>query len=88
MFFLAEFYLPASAALSDVARQAATGAAQAASAGAPSTGAPVRLIHVVFVPSDETCFVLYEAGSVAEVTAAGLLAGLEFDRVATARAVL
>ncbi len=83
MFFLAEFYLPASAALAEVAWQAAVGAAAAASAGAP-----IRLVQAVFVPSDEICFALYEAGSVAEVTTAGSLAGLEFDRVAAARAVL
>jgi hypothetical protein len=83
MFFLAEFYLPASAILADVAGRAAMGAAAAASAGAP-----IRLVQAVFVPSDETCFALYEAGSEADVTAAGSLAGLEFDRVAPARAVL
>jgi hypothetical protein len=83
MFFLAEFYLPASAVLADVARRAAMGAAAAAGAGPP-----IRLIQAIFVPSDEICFALYEAGSVADVTAAGSLAGLEFDRVAAARAVL
>lgn len=83
MFFLAEFYLPASAALSEVVRRAATGAAAAASAGAP-----IRLVQAVFVPSDEICFALYEAGSAADVTAAGLLAGLEFERVTAALAVL
>jgi hypothetical protein len=83
MLFLAEFYLPASAALADIARRAALGAAEAASAGTP-----IRLIQTVFVPSDEICFALYQAGSIADVTAAGSLAGLEFERVTAALAVL
>jgi Protein of unknown function (DUF4242) len=81
MLYLAEFYLPAGASLTGVARAARAGAAQAAQAGAQ-----VRFIQAVFVPQDESCFALYQAGSPEEVTAAGALAGLEYDRVAEALA--
>jgi hypothetical protein len=79
MFFLAEFYLPASAALSDVAQQARTGAAAACAAGSQT-----RFIQAVFVPTEETCFALFEAPTAAAVSAAGSAAGLEFDRVTPA----
>ena len=81
MLYLAEFYLPAGASLTCVARRARAGAAQAA-----RTGAQVRFIQAVFVPQDESCFALYRAGSAEEVTAAGALAGLDYDRVVAALA--
>ena len=79
MFFLAEFYLPAGGALADVAQRASAGAAAACTAGAP-----VRFVQAVFVPTEETCFALFEAPSAAAVSAAGSAAGLEFDRVTAA----
>lgn len=79
MLYLAEFYLPADISLAGVARAARAGAAQAA-----RTGAQVRFIRAVFVPQDESCFALYQASSAEEVTAAGALAGLEYDRVVKA----
>lgn len=51
MLYLAEFYLPAGASLTGVARRARAGAAQAA-----RTGAQVRFIQPVVVPQDESCF--------------------------------
>ena len=83
MLYLAEFYLPAGASLTGVARRARAGAAQAAA----RTGAQVRFIQAVFVPHDESCFALYQASSAEEVTAAGALAGLEYDRVVEALTV-
>jgi hypothetical protein len=77
--YLAEFYLPGSASVSGVVREARAGAAQVA-----RTGAELRVIHAIFVPQDETCFVLYVASSAEEVTAAGARAGLSFDRVVPA----
>jgi hypothetical protein len=62
--------------------------ARAAATDAASAGLQIRFIQAVFVPVDETCFALYQAGSVADVTAAGSRAGLEFDRIAAARVVL
>ncbi len=79
MFFLAEFYLPASASLADIAQQARQGAA-AASADV----APVRFAGAIFVRSEETCFALFEAPTAAVVAAAAAVAGLEFDRIAAA----
>jgi hypothetical protein len=79
MFFLAEFYLPASADLSDVAQRARTGAAATCSAEAQ-----VRFVQAVFVPTEETCFAVFEAPTAAAVSAAGSAAGLEFDRVTPA----
>ena len=79
MFFLAEFYLPASSALADVARRARAGAAAACTAGTP-----IRFVQAVFVPAEETCFALFETATAAAVSAAGSAAGLEFDHVAPA----
>lgn len=77
--YLAEFYLPAGASLAGVAAQARAGAQEAA-----RTGADVCLVRAIFVPRDENCFALYQAGSVQAVTTAGALAGLVFDRLAEA----
>jgi hypothetical protein len=79
MFFLAEFYLPASAALADVAQRARAGAAATSTAGTRT-----RFVQMVFVPSDETCFALFEAPTAAAVSAAGSVSGLDFDRVTVA----
>src|ERR1700680_4543655 len=81
MLFLAELYLPRGGSLADVARLARAGAAAAAGAGPE-----VRFVQAIFVPLDESCFVLYHAESAADVTAAGTRAGLNFDRVAAALA--
>jgi hypothetical protein len=79
MLYLAELYLPRGVPLADVARRARAGADRA------TEGGPlVRFVQAVFVPADESCFVLYQADSAADVTAAGTRAGLAFDRVAAA----
>lgn len=79
MLYLAEFYLPRQASLADVVDRARAGAIAAGRAGAD-----VRLVRVIFVPDDESCFALYQAGSAAQTAAAGALAGLAFDRVTEA----
>jgi hypothetical protein len=76
MFYLAEFYLPAGSTLADVVRQARAGAEQAA-----GTGIDIAFVQAIFLPRDENCFVLYRALRAADVTAAGSLAGLAFERV-------
>jgi len=83
MLFLAELYLPHGGQVREVAQRARAGAASAA-----DQGLTVGVVQAVFVPLDECCFVLYESESIAGVTAAGALAGLEFDRVSAAEAVL
>jgi hypothetical protein len=83
MLFLAELYLPGGTSVTEVARAARVAALRAAGAGEIP-----RFILAVFVPSDECCYSLYGADSAAQVIAAGALAGLEFDRVSPAVAVL
>ena len=45
-------------------------------------GTPVRCVRSMFVPEVETCFLLFEAGSVEAVQAAGRRAALAFEHVA------
>jgi hypothetical protein len=47
-------------------------------------GTPVRCLRGLFVPEDETCFLLYEAGSPETVPEAARLAGLPCEHVAEA----
>lgn len=79
MIYLAEFYLPAGAAEAELAEIARAGVASAV-----ADGATARFIQVIFVPADEVCYAVYEADSPEAVTAAGVLAGLDFDRIGTA----
>jgi hypothetical protein len=83
MLFLAESYLPAGASVAEFVRQARAAAARAA-----ATGNPVSFRQAIFVPQDECCYALFEARAAADVTTAGALAGLEFDRVSLAVAVV
>jgi hypothetical protein len=78
--YLAESYLPGCPALADLASRARAGAEQAGRAGAR-----VRFLQVILVPQDETCFAIYQAQSAQQVTEAGRLAGLAFDRVVAAQ---
>lgn len=48
------------------------------------SGTPVRFAGLIFVPDDETCFLLYEADSAGAVEEAARRAGLSFERVAKA----
>jgi hypothetical protein len=82
MLFLAELYFPHGGRVDEVARRAREGAASAA-----GEGRSVSFVQAIFVPLDECCFVLYQSESAADVSAAGVLAGLEFDRVSAADTV-
>jgi hypothetical protein len=44
-------------------------------------GTPVRYLRSIFMPEDETCFLLYEAASREVVHAAATQAELTFDRI-------
>ena len=44
-------------------------------------GASVRYVDTIFLPSDETCLHLFEAGSEADVRALARRAGIDVDRV-------
>ena len=73
MLFLAEFYLPAGSSLASVAQRARSAVVQAT-----ASGAEIVFVEAIFLPQDESCFMLYRACDAADVTAAGSLA---FDRV-------
>jgi hypothetical protein len=45
---------------------------------------PVRFVRAIFMPEDETCFFLYEAGSVEAVREAARRAGLGSERITAA----
>ena len=45
------------------------------------SGRAVRLVRSIFVPDDETCFLLYEADSADAVRTAMALAGLPCDEI-------
>lgn len=45
---------------------------------------PVRYVRSIFVPEDETCFLLYEAATAADVEEAARRASLPFSHVALA----
>jgi hypothetical protein len=74
MHYLAEFYAPQR-------NGDATALAARARAAAGLGGLGARLICAIFVPEDELCFALFEAGSLEAVTEAGSRAELVFDRV-------
>ena len=50
-------------------------------------GTPVRYLQSIFVPEDETCFLVYKAESADNVRQAARLAGLPANRIVRALAV-
>jgi hypothetical protein len=56
--FLVEAYAPAATAVADIGRRARSVADEASRAGFP-----VRYLRSIFIPADEMCFHLVEAGS-------------------------
>ena len=76
--YLVELYLPRTdtAVVERSAERARLGAELLTRAGTP-----VRFVRSIFVPEDETCFVIYEAASTGAVRAAAARAGLRFERV-------
>jgi hypothetical protein len=47
-------------------------------------GTPVRYLRSIFVPEDETCFLIFEAASADAVKAVAERASLSFEHVAAA----
>jgi|SRR5581483_554581 len=47
-------------------------------------GTPVRFVRSILLPEEETCLLLYEAGSAVDVQAAAKRAALPFERVTEA----
>jgi Protein of unknown function (DUF4242) len=79
--YLLELYVPRTGA------RVATDHGQRARAAAEDLtrrGTPVRYRFSIFVPAEETCFVLFEARSADAVRAAARLAELPCERVSTA----
>jgi hypothetical protein len=79
--YLAELYL-AKGAASEVA--SATARARAAAAAAEDEDSPIRCLRSIFVPEDETWFLLYDGPTAAAVRRAVDRAGLTCARVVEA----
>ena len=58
--------------------------ARSGAAAVSTEDSPVRYLRAIFVPEDETCLLLFEAGSAGAVRAAALASGLRADRLAAA----
>lgn len=76
--YLVELYV-ARAGVGETA--AAVGRLGAVARGFSRTDGAVRLIRTIFVPEDETCFCLFEAGSLALVERVAAEAGIASPRV-------
>jgi hypothetical protein len=79
--FLLELYVARSDA--DGVERAVADASLAAEA-LTREGTPVRCLSSIFVPEDETCFLLYEADSADIVREAAGRAALPFERITAA----
>ncbi len=75
MSYLVEAYAPAGTDVSGTAERA-----RRAAEDLSREGTPVRYLHPVFVPGDETCFHLFEAESVEAVHDASERAGIQAHR--------
>jgi hypothetical protein len=58
-----------------------------AAAQVSEQGAPVRILHTIFVPEDETCFCLFESSSAGAVREAMTRARLRSERITLAVSV-
>lgn len=81
--YLAELYVPRSSGTEAEPRRRQV---RLAVAQLTRERASIRVVHSVFVPDDETCFVLCDAASVDAVREAAERADLRFDRIAEAEA--
>jgi hypothetical protein len=78
MRYLAEFYLPdGGCGLAELARRA-----EAAARRVSGADEAVSFLSAIYLPEDESCLAIYEAGSARSVREAGTLAGLDFDHIA------
>jgi hypothetical protein len=76
--YLVEVYLPASSSIEGVAARARAAAKEL------REEAPVRYLRAIFVPADESCFLLYEAAAPELALEASRRAGVGGERVAEA----
>jgi Protein of unknown function (DUF4242) len=76
--FLVELYVSRAdaTAVEHVAQRA-----RRVAAALSAEGRPVRLVRAIFVPEDETCFLLVEAETAETVREAAIRAAVPFERV-------
>ena len=79
--YLVEIYLPRSRPQH---AHATAGRARAAAEELSDEGLPVRYVRALFLPADETCFLLFEAASVVAVEAVSRRARLGGARIVLA----
>lgn len=79
--YLAELYL----SRTGPACEGPTAAVRIAAEQLVAEGIPLRFLRLIFVPEDETLFLLYDAPSAAAVEEAVTRAGLQCDRVLEAQ---
>ena len=81
MLYMVECYLPAKG---DVRASESSTRARAAAHDLAREGAQVRFVRSIYVPQDETFFLLYEAQSADLAAEANARAGLEYERIVEA----
>jgi len=79
--YLVEIYLPRSRPQH---AHATAGRARAAAEELSNEGLPVRYVRALFLPADETCFLLFEAASAVAVEAVSRRARLGGARIVLA----
>jgi hypothetical protein len=79
--FLVELYV---ASEDSAAVESGAERARAAAEKLADEGEAIRYVRTIFVPEDETCFFLYEAGSADAVREVALRAGLSSVRITEA----
>jgi hypothetical protein len=79
--YLVELYVPRS---DRAAVERCAGDADRAARELARDGTPIRYLHSIFVPEDETCLLLFEASSVDDVREAARRAGLASGRLTEA----
>jgi len=65
----------------DRAAAAATACIECAAAELTAEGKSVRIVHTIFVPEDETCFLVVEAATADDVLETATRAAIPFDSV-------
>ena len=79
--FLLEAYVPRS---DRTVAERAVSAAEEAAGRVRAAGATIRYVRSIFVPEDETCFLLFVADARDDVLEVARLAGLPVERIVTA----
>jgi hypothetical protein len=75
--YIVEVYVPRTGAIG-------TAGVRLAAEEQTRRGAPVRYLRAILVPEDETCYLLFDAGSADDVRAVITRAAVPFERICTA----